>query len=141
MSATAQKEFAAARDLDALRFRCDSRLNEIIRQQAEGDVALADGERALAEASPSGIPGAEFFYEHVHLTFQGNYRPGPRHCGKSGKGIDASGRAPAGRTLPNARNALATRRATRNWPCQTCAGGWRTFRSRFKPTTMNKCAA
>src|ERR1039457_4782497 len=34
----AQKEFAAARDLDALRFRCDSRLNEIIRQQAAGDV-------------------------------------------------------------------------------------------------------
>jgi hypothetical protein len=69
----AQKEFAGARDLDALRFRCDSRLNEIIRQQAAGDVALADGERALAEASPNGIPGAELFYEHVHLTFQGNY--------------------------------------------------------------------
>jgi len=70
---TAQKEFAAARDLDALRFRCDSRLNDIIRQQAVGDVALADGERALAQASPDGIPGAEFFYEHVHPTFQGNY--------------------------------------------------------------------
>ncbi|HEX7577886.1 MAG TPA: hypothetical protein VF430_07615, partial [Verrucomicrobiae bacterium] len=52
----AQKEFAAARDLDALRFRCDSRLNDIIRQRVTGDVALADGERALAEASPGGIP-------------------------------------------------------------------------------------
>jgi tetratricopeptide (TPR) repeat protein len=70
---TAQKEFAAARDLDALRFRCDSRLNDIIRQQAAGDVTLADGEQALAEASPEGIPGGELFYEHVHLTFQGNY--------------------------------------------------------------------
>ncbi len=69
----AQKEFAAARDLDALRFRCDSRLNDIIRQQAAGDVELADGERALAQESPGGIPGAELFYEHVHLTFQGNY--------------------------------------------------------------------
>ena len=69
----AQKEFAAARDLDALRFRCDSRLNDIIRQQAAGDVTLADGEQALAEASPDGIPGGELFYEHVHLTFQGNY--------------------------------------------------------------------
>jgi tetratricopeptide (TPR) repeat protein len=69
----AQKEFAAARNLDALRFRCDSRLNEIIRQQAAGDVALADGERALAETSPDGIPGGELFYEHVHLTFPGNY--------------------------------------------------------------------
>jgi tetratricopeptide (TPR) repeat protein len=70
---TAQKEFGAARDLDALRFRCDSRLNDIIRQQVAGNVALADGERALAEASPDGIPGIDFFYEHVHLTFRGNY--------------------------------------------------------------------
>jgi tetratricopeptide (TPR) repeat protein len=68
-----QKEFAAARDLDALRFRCDSRLNDIIRQQAAGDVALADGERALAEASSDGIPGADLFYDHVHFTFPGNY--------------------------------------------------------------------
>jgi tetratricopeptide (TPR) repeat protein len=69
----ARAEFAVARDLDALRFRCDSRLNDIIRQQAVGDVVLADGERAQAQASPDGIPGAELFYEHVHLTFQGNY--------------------------------------------------------------------
>jgi len=69
----AQKEFVAARDLDALRFRCDSRLNDIIRQQAAGDVALADGERALTEASPDGIPGADVFYDHVHFTFPGNY--------------------------------------------------------------------
>ncbi len=70
---TAQKEFVAARDLDALRFRCDSRFNDIIRQQAAGDVTLADGERAVAEASSDGIPGDDLFYEHVHLTFQGNY--------------------------------------------------------------------
>ena len=70
----AQKEFAAARDLDALRFRCDSRLNEIIRQQAVGDVALADSERALGEASgEAGIPDSYYFYDHVHFTFPGNY--------------------------------------------------------------------
>jgi tetratricopeptide (TPR) repeat protein len=71
--AKAQMEFAAARDQDALRFRCDNRLNEIIRQQAVGAVALADSERALAEASAAGIPGVDLFYEHVHLTFEGNY--------------------------------------------------------------------
>ena len=71
--ATAQSEFAAARDLDTLRFRCDSELENIIRQEAKDDVTLADGERALAEASSDGIPGAEFFYEHVHFTFPGNY--------------------------------------------------------------------
>ena len=64
----AQKEFAAARDLDTLRFRCDSRLNDIIRQLAENNDVLADGERALAEASPDGIPGADLFYDHVHFT-------------------------------------------------------------------------
>jgi len=71
--ATAQREFAAARDLDALRFRCDSRLENLIRQEAKNGVSLADSERALATASSDGIPDAEFFYEHVHLTFQGNY--------------------------------------------------------------------
>jgi len=69
----AQQEFVAARDLDALRFRCDSPLNGIIRRQANDTVRLADGERALAAASPDQIPGANLFYEHVHLTFQGNY--------------------------------------------------------------------
>ena len=71
--ATAQREFTAARDLDVLRFRCDSRLENLIRQEAKDDVTFADGERALAKASSDGIPGADFFYEHVHLTFQGNY--------------------------------------------------------------------
>jgi tetratricopeptide (TPR) repeat protein len=69
----AQLEFAAARNLDALRFRCDTRLNEIIRQKAAGNVTLADAERAMAGVSPDRLPGADFFYEHVHLTFQGNY--------------------------------------------------------------------
>jgi len=69
----AQLEFAAARNLDALRFRCDTRLNEIIRQKAAGNVTLADAERAMAGVSPDQLPGADFFYEHVHLTFQGNY--------------------------------------------------------------------
>jgi tetratricopeptide (TPR) repeat protein len=70
---TAWEELAAARDLDALRFRCDSQLNEIIRRQGAGEIILADAERALAAASPDGISGPEFFYEHVHLTFEGNH--------------------------------------------------------------------
>ncbi len=73
----ARTHFTAARDLDALRFRCDSRLNDLIRQavaRTEGaGILLADSERALAAASPNGLPGTESFYEHVHLTFEGNY--------------------------------------------------------------------
>jgi tetratricopeptide (TPR) repeat protein len=76
-AAEAQKHLVAARDLDALRFRCDSRLNELLRRTTVGrendNVLLADAERALAEQSPGGLPGTEFFYEHVHLTFEGNY--------------------------------------------------------------------
>ena len=73
----ARNQFAAARDLDALRFRCDSRLNDLIRQaganrEREG-VLLADAERVLAANSLDGLPGADAFYEHVHPTFEGNY--------------------------------------------------------------------
>lgn len=73
----ARGHFQAACDLDTLRFRCDSRLNELTRQAAtkrEGErVLLADAERVFAEKSPEGLPGGELFYEHVHPTFQGNY--------------------------------------------------------------------
>jgi tetratricopeptide (TPR) repeat protein len=72
----AQKALIKARDLDTLRFRCDSRLNELARQTATGHeperVLLADAERAFANASPDGVPGWDLFYEHVHLTFEGN---------------------------------------------------------------------
>ncbi len=64
-----------ARDLDALRFRCDSRMNQILRdtaQHARG-VALVDSARILDSASPGGIAGGELFHEHVHLRFEGNY--------------------------------------------------------------------
>jgi tetratricopeptide (TPR) repeat protein len=73
----AQKRFVSARDLDTLRFRCDSRLNDLIRQTVSNyrdpRVALADAEKAFAEQSPGGLVGNDLFYEHVHLTFDGNY--------------------------------------------------------------------
>jgi tetratricopeptide (TPR) repeat protein len=73
----AQKQFSAACDLDTLRFRCDSRLNELIRQTVSDEnnhrVVLADAEKAFAAQSPDGLPGDDLFYEHVHPTFHGNY--------------------------------------------------------------------
>lgn len=70
----AWESFNQARDLDTLRFRCDRRLNTIICDTAAREqIALVDAERALAEPSDSGIPGAESFYEHVHLTWIGNW--------------------------------------------------------------------
>ncbi len=78
-STEARKQFAAARDLDVLRFRADSRINAIIREvaaeQADAGVRLADAEQSLAhsELAADGIPGEALFYEHVHFTFAGNY--------------------------------------------------------------------
>jgi tetratricopeptide (TPR) repeat protein len=73
----ARGHFPAARDLDALRFRCDSALNEMIRAAVTNSndprVRLADAERVFTEQSPAGSPGSELFYEHVHPTFSGNY--------------------------------------------------------------------
>lgn len=75
--AAAQRQFVAARDQDTLRFRCDSRLNDLIRQTvskySNSKVVLGDADHAFAEQSPNGLPGDALFYEHVHLTFEGNY--------------------------------------------------------------------
>jgi tetratricopeptide (TPR) repeat protein len=72
----ARDRFIRARDLDVLRFRADSRMNQIIRAAAADagpGVELVNGEGILSEASPHGVPGRELFYEHVHLNPQGNY--------------------------------------------------------------------
>jgi tetratricopeptide (TPR) repeat protein len=62
-TAGAAREFGAARDLDLLRFRTDSRLNAITREVAASNGAvLADAEREFE------IAGNDLFYEHVHFT-------------------------------------------------------------------------
>lgn len=78
-SAEAQERFARARDLDTLRFRADSRIQAIIKAVAEGrkavGVRFVDAERAISESASESMSGsgAGLFYEHVHLTFDGNY--------------------------------------------------------------------
>jgi tetratricopeptide (TPR) repeat protein len=74
----ARRHFELARDDDALPCRADSRLNAIVdevgaRFAARGVVRF-DAGAALAAHGPAGIPGSESFFEHVHLTFDGNYR-------------------------------------------------------------------
>jgi len=77
-SGQAQPDFNAARDLDTLRFRCDSKLTEIVRRLSEHHesqrVLLADPVPDLQDADENAAGGSEFFYDHVHLTFEGNYR-------------------------------------------------------------------
>ena len=72
--AAAREHFAHARNLDTLRFRADSRINEINGAVASASGAeLVDAERVFSNESPNGIVGSELVYEHVHLTQLGNY--------------------------------------------------------------------
>jgi tetratricopeptide (TPR) repeat protein len=76
-SGEAPRDFGRARDFDALQFRADGRVNGIIRQAASSfanrNVRLLDAEAMFATNGPPEGPGAELFYEHVHLTPEGNY--------------------------------------------------------------------
>jgi tetratricopeptide (TPR) repeat protein len=70
----AREHFTRARDLDTLRFRADSRINEINRTVAASSGAvLVDAEKILSDAAPDGIIGSDQIYEHVHMTPEGNY--------------------------------------------------------------------
>ena len=74
----ARKHFQSACSLDALPFRADERINQIISrtgsQRTGTGLAVCDAAGALATNSPAGVCGEESFYEHVHLNFDGNYR-------------------------------------------------------------------
>ncbi|MFH1845809.1 MAG: tetratricopeptide repeat protein [bacterium] len=75
----AREHFHQARELDVLRFRADDRINQIIRDLASTEtddtVRLMDAERIFSDSGPDlHVPlRRRRFYEHVHLTFTGNY--------------------------------------------------------------------
>lgn len=71
----ASHHFERARDLDTLRFRADSRINDINRAVASSlpGVSLVDAAALLAQQSTNGVVGSDLVYEHVHLTPLGNY--------------------------------------------------------------------
>jgi len=72
--AGAKEHFQRARDFDTLRFRADSRINDINRSVASSSGAeLVDADAILSGESANGVIGSELVYEHVHMTPQGNY--------------------------------------------------------------------
>jgi tetratricopeptide (TPR) repeat protein len=73
--AGAKERFVRAQDLDTLRFRADSRLNEVIRASAGTGpgVGLVDAAAVFAGESEHGVVGSELFYEHVHMNPRGTY--------------------------------------------------------------------
>ncbi|HAM73648.1 MAG TPA: hypothetical protein DCM86_18600 [Verrucomicrobiales bacterium] len=96
----ARSAFQRACDLDALRFRADSRQNEILRRQAaapRGGCRLVDVAQALADQAPDGVPGDESFHEYVHLSFDGNHRVALLLAGPIAESLDRRGIKPGGR--------------------------------------------
>ena len=101
-TAEATSFLSRARDADALRMRADSRINAIIREAAASrHIQLLDAETLFALRSPHGIPGGEFFFDHIHMTFQGHHTLAAAlaHRLETMRVVD---RAPAART-PDAR--------------------------------------
>jgi hypothetical protein len=73
---TARTNFNLAKEFDRLRFRADDTINSIVRAHAvkrDARARFVDVERIMASTSSNGLPGAEFFYEHVHFTFEGTH--------------------------------------------------------------------
>lgn len=63
----AARLYSQARDLDTLRVRTDSRMNDIVRR-----VSARHGTELLESADVFGpAPGAESFVDHVHFTLEG----------------------------------------------------------------------
>jgi tetratricopeptide (TPR) repeat protein len=73
----AKAHYQRALDLDALRFRADTRINEIVRRVAAGSdddtVSFVDSAAAAEQASQPFQPGWNLFLEHVHYDFAGNH--------------------------------------------------------------------
>ena len=73
----ARGHFERALDLDALRFRTDTRLSQVIQDVAAGaesdTLSFVDSAAAFEQASQPYQPGWNLFLEHVHYGFAGNH--------------------------------------------------------------------
>ena len=75
----ARRHFVDALHWDALRFRPDARINQVVREVARGapgDAILVDAAEAMGSDPDSTAPpsGRELLFEHVHFDWGGNYR-------------------------------------------------------------------
>lgn len=76
-SQAARSHFLKARACDTLRFRADEEIQQAIRvvaaDQSLKGVHLVDSEKLFSDSCEDRVPGSEYFLEHVHLNFEGNY--------------------------------------------------------------------
>ena len=73
----AKTHYAHALDLDALRFRADTRINQIIKEVAASvdseTLSFVDSAAAFEKVSQPYQPGWNLLLEHVHYDFSGNH--------------------------------------------------------------------
>jgi tetratricopeptide (TPR) repeat protein len=106
--------YRKALDQDALQFRADQRINTIIREVAAAwqsrKVILVDFEKRLSElpVSDHGLAGRFHFYEHVHLTFEGDHALAAALLPQVELALDL---VPSGRPEANDLAAVPTRQA------------------------------
>lgn len=109
--ALARGSYLDALHWDALRFRPDARLNDIIRRIARGagdSVILVDAARAMGSDPDSGAPlaGRDILFDHVHFNWTGNFRLALQLAGACARAHPIQG-APAGAWLDAAGCAAA----------------------------------
>ncbi len=115
----ARKYYLQALDLDALRFRTDSKLRNITLDaalHAKGDIETIDAQAELDKMSPNGISGHEYFFEHVHFTFRGNYNISLLFAERIAKSLERDGIFPKG-DWPSMENCIKSLAYT-NWDKQ-----------------------
>lgn len=102
----ARPHLIKAKDLDRLRFRTDSRLNETVRSlsaelsESGHPVFLAEVDTALNSWASDGLSGYSQFFEHVHFSFQGNYEAAVAMLPAIHKSLAAIGKADGTRDVP-----------------------------------------
>ena len=73
----AKTHYERALDLDALRFRADTKINQIIQEAAanakDDAFSFVDSAAVFAQASQPFQPGWNLLLEHVHYDFSGNH--------------------------------------------------------------------
>jgi tetratricopeptide (TPR) repeat protein len=73
----ASQAYRRACEFDTLRFRADQQINQIIRDSAQEKqkqgVYFIDTAKVISAHSEQQVPGRQWFYEHVHFNFSGNY--------------------------------------------------------------------
>jgi Tfp pilus assembly protein PilF len=97
----ARRHYVDALHWDALRFRPDPRINEIIREVAQGaggSVLLVDAAREMGSepGSAAASAGHEILFDHVHFNWAGNFQAAQLladACGRALYGPDAGAAA------------------------------------------------